>query len=91
VTVKQIRDACLIEYAGTPQFNFPLKKEYDAFLRRFSLLAKALSLSVDVMPIKDICLKIMQSSAVRNFRLGATKVFIKYEEIGQFQNKNTLR
>jgi myosin heavy subunit len=90
VAVKQIRDAGLIEYARTRKFNFPLKIEYDAFLRRFSLLAKALSLSVDVMPIKDICFKIMQSFAVRNFRLGATKVFIKYEEVDALDKEQEI-
>ena len=81
VAVKQIRDAGLIEYARTRKFNFPLKIDYDVFVRRYGTLAKALSLSVDVMPVKDICFKIMQTFAVRNFRLGATKVFVKYEEV----------
>ena len=81
VAVKQIRDAGLIEYARTRKFNFPLKIDYETFVRRYGLLAKALSLSVDVMPAKDICFKIMQTFAVRNFRLGATKVFVKYEEV----------
>ena len=80
VAVKQIRDAGLIEYARTRKFNLPLKIDYDVFVRRYGALAKALSLSVDVMPVKDICFKIMQTFAVRNFRLGATKVFVKYEE-----------
>jgi chitin synthase len=81
VAVKQIRDAGLIEYARTRKFNFPLKVEFDAFVKRYQALAKALNLSTDVLSPKEVCFKIMQSYAVRNFRLGATKVFIKYEEL----------
>jgi chitin synthase len=80
VAVKQIRDAGLIEYARIRKFNYPLKFDFDCFLKRFGLLTKSLHLPAEMNP-KDACFKILQSFSIRNFRIGSTKVFIKYEEL----------
>ena len=83
VAVKQIREAGLIEYARTRKFNFPIKLDFDAFLKRFNVLAKPfLNASAGVsVPKKDACFKLLQQHAIRNFRIGQTKVFLKYEDL----------
>ena len=44
------------------------------------MLAKSLNLPAGMTP-KDACFKILQSFSIRNFRIGSTRVFIKYEEL----------
>jgi myosin heavy subunit len=48
---------------------------------RFEKLARSYGLSLDNSNPRDICLQILQNSALRNFRLGASTVFIKSDDL----------
>ncbi len=84
IAIRQVRDAGLVEYARVRKFNYPVKLDFRIFLSRFENLAKMNGLNMETannFNVKEVCIRVLQQSGIRNFRIGANKIFLKNEDL----------
>jgi chitin synthase len=82
---KQIKSAGLVEFARIRKFNPSLKIDFGDLLSRFSRLAR--SLDIPHVYQKEAIAALMQSTGIRHYRLGPSKIFFAYEDLDRLESK----
>ncbi len=77
----QLKYTGVLETTKIRRLGYSYRITFDEFIKRYSILAFPLKLPVH--PTKETCADILQRLGLKNWKIGKTKIFLKYYHADQ--------